>query len=278
LGEALQYLLVEHNLPEADAIDYLQQAGTGRCGFIPVGDIRCLDDRLEKRPDPEHRLLNHLRVKEGFEPVAHASWDTLSWLIRWVRPRNCSTATVGFKPLLPTDGNLLTHQGVMIGGSPDKLSGILAKKQEIKTLTAACERLAAEKIKAEEAQKKMEENIAGLKKQLQETIAEKNDADQDVMEAEKALYRADEDLKNARRHLEIVQLEQEQLMGEESDLDEEMEKMTHCSQPYPAMLSDAQEHVALASAQNRRNVHESGVLQPANRGPQASTDLRQCKF
>ena len=249
LGEALQYLLVENQSSGSHAIDYLQQAGTGRCGFIPVGDIRGLDDRPEKRPDDELLLLNHVRIKEGFETLADfllghvVVVESLGSALE-VFNRNGRVQTV-----VTTDGNLLTPQGVMIGGSPDKLSGILAKKQEIKSLTAESERLAAERSHAEECQQKMEKQVRGLEKTVQETITEKTDADQDVMEAEKALYRADEDLKNARRHLEIVELEQEQLMGEESDLDEEMQKMTALLKTISDNVAEAQEHVALTSTQ-----------------------------
>ena len=69
------------------------------------------------------------------------------------------------------------------------------------------------------------------------------------MEAEKALYRADEDLKNARRHLEIVRLEQEQLMGEELDLDEEIERTNALLETIAASVTGAQEQVARTSAQ-----------------------------
>ncbi|MBI5063752.1 MAG: hypothetical protein HZB87_09910, partial [Desulfatitalea sp.] len=55
-------------------------------------------------------------------------------------------------------------------------------------------------------------------------ISGKNSTAEEAMAAEKELYRLSEDLKNARRHLEITELEQEQLMGEESDLDEELSK------------------------------------------------------
>ena len=59
---------------------------------------------------------------------------------------------------------------------------------------------------------------------MQKQIEQKNRLTEDEIEAEKTLYKAGEDLKNARRHLEIVQLEQEQLSGEASDIDDEMTK------------------------------------------------------
>ncbi len=249
LGESLQYILVQDQLSGADAIGYLQQTQTGRCGFIPVGGMRAVDDRPEKQPASDHLLLNYVRVKDGFESVAGALLghvvvaDTLN-AARDIFNRNGKTQTV-----VTRGGDLLSCQGLMIGGSPDKLSGILAKKQEIKSLAVQCDRLDTQVEGAHTRQTEMEIQVRGLEKQLQETIAEKSLADQDAMEAEKALYRADEDLKNARRHLEIVRLEQEQLMGEEMDLDEEIERYHSLLEAMARNVNEAQEHVARTSAQ-----------------------------
>jgi chromosome segregation protein len=72
LGESLQYILVHDQPSGANAIGYLQQNQAGRCGFIPVGGVRAVDDRPDKHPEPDRLLLNHLRVKEGFESVTDA--------------------------------------------------------------------------------------------------------------------------------------------------------------------------------------------------------------
>jgi chromosome segregation protein len=249
LGESLQYILVQDQPSGTAAIDYLQQSQEGRCGFIPVGGVRALDDRADKRPLPEGRLLNHVQVKEGFEAMATAMLghvavvDTLD-AARELYNRNGRVQTV-----VTRGGDLLSHQGVMVGGSPDKLSGILAKKQEIKVLAAQCEALDIQAETAHKTQSEMESRVRGLEKRLQETIAERSVAAQDAMEAEKALYRADEDLKNARRHLEIVRLEQEQLMGEEMDLDEEIQRTNTLLETIAKNVADAQESVARTSVQ-----------------------------
>ncbi len=247
LGESLQYILVQDQSAGAGAIGYLQQAQAGRCGFIPVGNLRTMDDRAEKKPSADRRLLNHIGVKEGFESVADALLghvavvDTLD-AAREVFNRNGRVQTV-----VTRGGDLLSHQGVMLGGSPDKLSGILAKKQEIRSLSEQCARLDTQLENAHRTQAQMEVRVRGLEKTLQETIAEKSHADLEAMEAEKALYRADEDLKSARRHLEIVHLEQEQLMGEEMDLDDEIERYNALLDTIAGNVTEAQENVARTS-------------------------------
>ncbi len=249
LGESLQYILVQDQASGAQAINYLQQNTAGRCGFIPMGRICRVDDREEKRPESERLLLNHVHVKKGFESLAEALLghvavvDTLN-AAQALFNQNGSVQTV-----VTPNGDLFTHQGVMIGGSRDKLSGILAKKQEIKSLAANCDQLNIEREEAHKTQSEMESRVHNLEKQLQETIAEKSDADENAMEAEKALYRADEDVKNTRRHLEIVRLEQEQLLGEEMDLEDEIKKIGTLLETISGNVTESQEHVARTSVQ-----------------------------
>ena len=249
LGESLQYILVKDQPSGAAAIGYLQETQAGRCGFIPVGSVRAVDDRPDKHPISECLLLNHIRVKEGFEAVAVALLGHVAVTHTLDAARELFNRNDRVQTVVTRGGDLLSHQGVMIGGSPDKLSGILAKKQEIKSLAVQCNRLDTQVEEAHNAQTEMEVRVRGLEKQLQETIAEKGHAAQEAMEAEKALYRADEDLKNARRHLEIVRLEQEQLMGEEMDLDEEIERYNTLLETIAGNVTEAQEHVARTSAQ-----------------------------
>ncbi len=144
--------------------------------------------------------------------------------------------------IVTKNGEVVSHQGILIGGSKDKLSGILAKKHEIKELEGQEMRLAHSIAEAQQEQNDLESMVRDLETTLQKQIEQKNRTVEDEIEAEKVLYRAGEDLKNANRHLEIVQLEQEQLLGEASDIDEEMTK-------YNAALAGVADEIK--SAQNR---------------------------
>jgi chromosome segregation protein len=248
LGESLQYILVQDQPAGEAAIGHLQQTQAGRCGFIPVGGVRAVCDRPEKRPEPERRLLNHVHVKEGFESVAAAMLGHVTVADNLEVARDLFNRNGRVQTVVTRGGDLLSHQGVMIGGSPDKLSGILAKKQEIKTLATRCDRLEIQLQAAHKTQADMEARVRGLEMRLQETIAERENAAQDALAAEKALYRADEDLKSSRRHLEIVRLEQDQLMGEEMDLDEEIQRTDTLLETIVRDVAQAQETVARTSA------------------------------
>ncbi|MFZ7125397.1 MAG: chromosome segregation protein SMC [Desulfobacterales bacterium] len=223
LGESLQYVLVED--PEAGlrAMAFLQSSSAGRAGFIPVSAVNPLSPPNDAHlPRDCTRLMDHLTVVPDFREAAEA-------LLGHVIVAPSAEAAVGIhhlngarRTVVTVEGDVVTHQGFLSGGGKDKLSGILEKKQEIRTLEQTLTNLDRQTEAARRRQEELEKEARQLEIQLQHLVEEKNALGQDVMDAERRLYRAAEDSKNARRHLEIVQLEQEQIQGEESDIEEEI--------------------------------------------------------
>lgn len=241
LGEALQYILVDDAHAGAKAIDYLQTHAKGRSGFIPVTTIKPLAGSDPAMASHEHRLLQHVAVKEEYQPIAEALLGHVAVVPAMPDALELFNRNGRVQTIVTQAGDVVSHQGILIGGSQDKLSGILAKKQELKTLQQQSQTLEQQHIEAKARQREMEAAVRELETRLQQAISEKSAAADEAVEAEKALYRSGEDLKNARRHFEIVQLEQEQLIGEESDLDDEMAK-------YNSALADISEEVRQAQA------------------------------
>lgn len=222
LGEALQYVLVKD--PEAGraAIDRLRTGGGGRSGFVPVSAVRD-KARAGGEPDPG-LLLNRLTVKAGFEGVARTLLDNVvlvdsldAALERYCR-NGCEAAFV------TREGDLVSSRGVMIGGSPENLSGILLKKQELKALG---ERLRSQEAAVEtekSLQGEIEARIRDLEQALAEETEEKNGVLEEEREAEKALIQASEELKHAARTLETLRSEQARLLGESDEIDGEIDR------------------------------------------------------
>jgi chromosome segregation protein len=243
LGESLQYILVKDQKAGLGSIDYLQTTGEGRGGFIPVSSVK--DMGWDKgNIDAQKRLLNHVSVKQGFEKVTQALLghvlvtDDIEEAIN-IFNRNGKGQTIVTK-----NGNLISHQGIMVGGSKEKLSGILAKKQEIKKIGFEIKRLNQEYETACQDQKELESQVWGIESDLQKLQTQMNTAGHYQVEAEKDLYKATQDLKHARRHLEIVRLEQERLLGEESDIDQEMSKYNEAVAVVEDQVKNAQETVS----------------------------------
>jgi chromosome segregation protein len=222
LGESLQYIIVNDPETGSQAIDYLQTHRAGRSGFIPLSAVKPISDDGDQAPDFSRRLLDHITVKPGFEKIARALLgdviltDTIHEALELFK----KNGTV--QRIVTKNGDVITQQGILIGGSQDQLSGILAKKHEIRDLKRLETELTQKLAEARGKQYELESEVQSFESNLQKRIERKNRLAEDEIEAEKLLYKAEEDLKNARRHLEIIQLEQEQILGEASDIDDEM--------------------------------------------------------
>jgi chromosome segregation protein len=247
LGESLQYIIVKDQEAGRQAIDYLQLHNAGRSGFIPVSAVKPMAAEGADPPPSAGLLLNHITIKTGFEEIAQAILGDVVFTQTIAEALELFNKNGTFQRIVTKNGDVISHQGIMVGGSKDKLSGILAKKNEIKELKRQDAVFSQKLEKARIEQHAMESEVQGLESSLQKQIEQKNHITEDEIEAEKALYKAGEDLKNARRHLEIVQLEQEQLLGEASDIDDEMIKYNKALSKVSDEINSAQNTVAQLS-------------------------------
>ena len=247
LGESLQYIVVKDQETGLQAIDYLQTHNAGRSGFIPISSAKPIRENENQMPDPARLLLNHIRVKPGYENIAQVLLGDVILIDTIAEALELFNKNGTIQRIVTRNGEVVSHQGILIGGSKDKLSGILAKKHEIKELKRQETVLAQNIEKAQLEQNDLESVVRNLESTLQKQIERKNRTVEDETEAEKAHYRAGEDLKNAHRRLEIVQLEQEQLLGEASDIDDEMIKYNTALAGVTAEIKSAQDEVALMS-------------------------------
>ncbi|MFH1992527.1 MAG: chromosome segregation protein SMC [Pseudomonadota bacterium] len=222
LGESLQYILVKDQETGIDSINYLQTRRAGRSGFIPVSSVKTIEHEHTRKPDPQKKLLNHVAVKPGFEKIAEALLGHVVVAADIQEAIKIYNSNGIMQTVVTRDGDIISHQGFMIGGSQDNLAGILTKKQELKRIDRHINKLNQKLESARHDQKELESNVRIVESELQQLIEQKNKVAQSEIEAEKDLYKATEDLKHTLRHLEIVNLEQERLLGETSDIDAEM--------------------------------------------------------
>ncbi|MGD9335328.1 MAG: hypothetical protein PVJ50_10120, partial [Desulfobacterales bacterium] len=244
LGESLQYILVQSQKTGIGSINYLQTTGEGRGGFIPVSSVKDMGWDHKGNPDAQKRLLNHVSVKQGFEKVTQALLGHVLVTNDIEEAINIFKTNGVFQTIVTKDGNLISHQGIMVGGSKEKLTGILAKKQEVKKIGREIKRLNQRYETARQDQEELESQVWRIESDLQKLQAQINTAEHHKVESEKDLYKVTEDLKHAQRHLEIVRLEQERLLGEESDIDEEMTKYNEAVAVVEDQVKNAQETVS----------------------------------
>ena len=249
LGESLQYILVKDQQAGLDAVDYLQSQSAGRSGFIPISTIRQIEYGQQKKPDPSKLLLNHVLVKEGFEKITSALLGHVLVVDDIEEAKTIFNSNGALQTVVTKDGDILSHQGLIIGGSKDNFAGIFTKKQEIRDLKHSVNDLDGKLESSRADQTDMESELRIFESDLQKLIEQKNTASQQEVEAEKDFYKASEDLKHCRHHLEIVRLEQQQLMGEESDADEEMAEYNKALSEISDQIISLQNTVAEKSTQ-----------------------------
>ncbi len=245
----MQYIIVNDQATGLQAIDYLQTHGAGRSGFIPLSAVRPISDKSDQTLKPSRLLLNHITVKAGFEKAAQALLGDVVITESIQEALELFNKNGKVQRIVTINGDVISHQGILIGGSKDKLSGILAKKHEIRELERKGAELTQRLETARNDQYALESQVQNLESTLQKQIEAKNRLAEDAIEAEKTLYNVGEDLKNARRHLEIVQLVQEQLLGEASDIDEEMTQYKAAIAKISDEINSAQHAVADTSRQ-----------------------------
>lgn len=253
LGESLQYILVKDQETGIGSINYLQTRRAGRSGFIPVSAVKTIEHAHQSEPDPQKRLLNHVAVKPGFEKIADALLGHVVIAADIQEAIKIYNFNGSMQTAVTKDGDIISHQGFMIGGSPDNLSGILTKKQELKQIDLQINKLSQKLESARQDQKELESSVRMVESELQQLIAQKNKATQSAIEAEKDLYKTTEDLKHALRQLEIVNLEQQRLLGEASDIDAEMST-------YHQALTDIENAVQAAQSQVAEKLEQTGSL------------------
>lgn len=224
LGESLQYILVKDQHTGSLAIDYLKSQQGGRSGFIPVSAIKQLKENQSQPVQASRLLLNHLTVKPGFEEIVRALLGHVSITDNLDEAIELFNRNGSLQTIVTRNGDLISPQGIMLGGSRDKLNGILSKKQEMRDLQRQSKDLDQKLEKARDDQARLDSQVRDLENRLQKLIEQKNETAQNEIEAEKQVFKISEELKNAQRHFEIVSLEQEQLLGEASDVDAEMTK------------------------------------------------------
>ena len=265
LGESLQYVLVNSQQSGIRAIDYLRSQEAGRSGFIPVQQL--VPD-APSQFDPSRLLISRISTKPQFDSVVRSLIGQVLLADDLQEALDIFNRNGTRQPIVTKDGSLISAQGILVGGSQDKLGGILAKKQEVKEVEHQQHQITQQVETARHDQSALESEVRTLESDLQKLISQKSSRTEAQVEAEKALYKATEDLKSARRQLEVVNLEQEQLLGEASDIDDDMSKTHRVLSAITDEIKQAQLSVAEVSEQL------SAVSSEMKRTDQAVMDLK----
>ena len=219
MGESLQYLLAVNAEAGLRAISFLKNENAGRCGFILLDEI---GKSLEPIATSADRLIRHVQVQPEYETVAEALIGNVVLAESLEDAIQIQSDSKSCRIAVTLDGQAISPQKIMIGGSSDPSAGILAKKMELASLELEISRITLEHDAARKKQASMEAGVRQQEALLQKSIEQKNNAVQEEVQAEKNAYKAVEMCKQAKRRLGLAQLEQEQLGGEDMDMEAEI--------------------------------------------------------
>lgn len=222
LGESLQYIVIKDQQTGIASINYLKQNKTGRSGFIPISTSSGIS-QTQQHQDPDLRLLiNHVTIKDGYEAMFSGLLQQIAVADDFDAALDMCTPENGYRKVVTKNGDVLASNGIMVGGSQDKLSGIYKKKLELKQLSSQLSELNADLDTARKQQNNLESAVKQLEVDIQKLTVQKNDVEKRFREAEKHHFQTSETLKHTFSHYEIITLEKEKLLGEKTDIEDEM--------------------------------------------------------
>jgi chromosome segregation protein len=236
LDNILQVVLVEGVNTAVQAISDLKSARTGRCRFFPVNQLLSAPETPPKT-EPSSLLIQHVHIKPGFEAVVKKFLgqtivvDTLeeALSLRGISENN--------SPIVTREGELIDSGDILTGGHADSSGRILAHKNEMGRLGETIRTLENELTKISQQKMELDSRMKDAENRLQAFLSHRSRLRERISQEEKNRYQIEEKWKNAKRHLAIVELDQERLAGEEIDSGQEMERSE-------ALLQEIQHDIA----------------------------------
>ena len=201
LGAVLQNVIVTNEDAAKRCIRYLKETGGGRATFLPLTSVKgnTLNADLEGEYGFEGIASDLVKCDKKYEDIIRFA------LGRCAVVEDIDTATViakknGYKfKIVTLDGQVINAGGSFTGGSLKETSGIIARNQEIETLTVKAEELSA-KLKTaneelsvlREEVNKMSIEMEGYNEQLAAANAEETGISAEIAATKQLISAAEE--------------------------------------------------------------------------------------
>ena len=158
--------------------------------------------------------LNHVTIKSGYETIFSELLSGIAVAEDFDDAIKICTPENGCHKVVTKNGDIITSNGIMVGGSQDKLSGIYKKKLELKQLSNKLTELDDTLESGQQIQRDLESAVKQLETDIQKLTVQKNNFEKEIIDAEKRHFQASESLKHTQSHYDILTLEKEKLLGE----------------------------------------------------------------
>ncbi|MFP3869545.1 MAG: chromosome segregation protein SMC [Syntrophobacteria bacterium] len=246
LGGRLQALVVDSLAGACSAVEHLKRTGTGRGNFIPL-PATSEAPRPVTGGDGPVPLASVVKPHPGYESIVHCLLSKvlyctdLKQALAWWQSHPHSHV------LVTAEGDLLTQDGTLWGGSPERQISILEKQDERKDLERKVaeleENLQTERQKA----RAVEEEMAQATSRLQTIESRQRQLGDRLLEQEKERYRLEAEQQKIADRLAMLDLEKDQeeedssnLLAERTQNQRDLEDLGKRQQELEDTLAEAQ--------------------------------------
>jgi len=228
LGSKLQMLLSNKKETALEAVDYLKEQNTGRSSFFAAQGEKA--HMPAGNPESEAGVLGLLnKVVRSDAQFSDSVENILSGvaIVDSIRTALALRPNYSGWTFVTPDGDTLSADGVMTGGSKDSAeSGVLKRRREIKELTDKKNEWSGKTALATAALKKTEEQLANVLNDFEGAQKRRIEQEIKVTELRKDLERADNELQQAGSAVERQDKEVRRLTEQLTMLDEKISEMS----------------------------------------------------
>ncbi|MBK9321554.1 MAG: chromosome segregation protein SMC [Bdellovibrionaceae bacterium] len=204
LGSRLQLLLSSDSNQSIEAVDHLKEAKSGRSSFMAASEagaktfavaphqeagvkaiLKDVVSSNEKYKNTVSYLLDGVAIVDSIRTALHLRAKYEGWTF------------------VTADGDTLSADGVLTGGSVESAdSGVLKRRREIKELTEKKNEWAGKLVLAQQSLKKIEEQLVNVVSDFEGAQKRKIEQEIKVTELRKDLERSENELQNAQYAVE----------------------------------------------------------------------------
>ncbi|HLG20345.1 MAG TPA: chromosome segregation protein SMC [Bdellovibrionota bacterium] len=277
LSTRVECLVVDGHENALSMIERLKREGRGRGAFLPRTALRSSEG---KAPPQGDGVIGWLKDYVHAEDSCRSAFDVLlgdvvlvQSLFQGLAIWNRGTALTFVTP----DGDVVTREGVVIGGTWGEERGVLQLRREMEELRESLESSRASREKVEREFLRLRSDIQTANRELERVSQSLEQESRNVVTHEKDVERLEEARRRSRQSVEVIEEEIHKIRDEKGVIEGtsvtatlKMSEMDRAQAELKASLLEANQ--ALSEARIRLNTHVE--LQTAARVRQAAIKER----
>ncbi|MAV90821.1 MAG: chromosome segregation protein SMC [Bdellovibrionaceae bacterium] len=233
LGQKLQLLVADSSDKALGAVDFLKEGHHGRSSFVASdwSGMQTVEQvTWNQIPGVIAPLKDVVKIPEKQQKVIAQFFEDVV-VVDSIRNALSLRAQYPNRTFVTLDGDCLSHDGVLTGGSSEGAeSGLLKRRREIKDLSQKREEMSGKLSLAQLSLKKLEDRLTQVSEELELSKKRQVEKEVQIAELKKDYERSEVEFKNSQvaveRHQNELNKEEATLARLEQDLAEVQERLT----------------------------------------------------